>query len=71
LKRHGFSNERISALKAAYELLFRSGHRMAEAIKLGRDAFRDNADVSEVLTFMEGTKRGVCRSTAADADTED
>lgn len=71
LKRHGFSSERISALKAAYDLLFRSGHRMAEAIKLARDAFQDNADVSAVLTFMEGTKRGVCRSTSADADTED
>lgn len=71
LRRHGFSNERISALKAAYEVLFRSGHRTAEAIKRARDAFQDNADVSEVLTFMEGTKRGVCRSTATDTDTED
>jgi UDP-N-acetylglucosamine acyltransferase len=71
LKRHGFSVDRITALKQAYELLFRSGHRMADAIKLARDEFKDNPDVAEVLTFMEGTKRGVCRSTATDMDIED
>src|SRR6058998_1698874 len=36
LKRQGFSNERIAVLKRAYQTLFRSGHRMAEAIKLAR-----------------------------------
>jgi UDP-N-acetylglucosamine acyltransferase len=71
LRRHGFSSERIAVLKEAYELLFRSGHRMADAIKLARDEFRDTADVLEVLTFMEGTKRGVCRSTATDMEIED
>ena len=71
LKRHGFSNERIVALRQAYEILFRAGHRMADAIKLTRDEFPDNPDVSEVLTFIEGTKRGVCRSTAQDMEMED
>jgi len=36
LRRHGFSGERISVLKKAYDLLFREGHRSAEAIKLAR-----------------------------------
>jgi UDP-N-acetylglucosamine acyltransferase len=71
LKRHGFSNERIVALRQAYEILFRAGHRMADAIKLTRDEFPDNPDVSDVLTFIEGTKRGVCRSTAQDMEMED
>ncbi len=71
LRRHGFSSERIAVLKEAYELLFRSGHRMADAIKLARDEFRGTADVLEVLSFMEGTKRGVCRSTATDMEVED
>lgn len=62
LRRQGFSSERIAALKQAYELLFRSGHRIAEAIKLARDQFRDNPDVLEIISFMESTKRGVCRS---------
>jgi UDP-N-acetylglucosamine acyltransferase len=71
LKRQGFSNERISTLKRAYELLFRSGHRMAEALKLARDEFRDNPEVLEVLTFMEGSKRGVCRSVGKEAEDDE
>ncbi len=62
LKRQGFTHERISALKHAYELLFRSGLMMAEALKRARDEFKDQPDVQEVVTFVEGTKRGICRS---------
>jgi UDP-N-acetylglucosamine acyltransferase len=71
LKRHGFSNERIVTLKQAYELLFRSGHRMAEAMKIAREEFKDSADVLQVLTFMEGSKRGVCRSVGKEAEAEE
>ena len=62
LRRHGFSSERISALKHAYEVLFRSGHRVAEAVKLARENFAGSQDVMQVADFMEGTKRGICRS---------
>src|SRR5574340_406569 len=62
LRRHGFSAERISALKQAYELLFRSGHRVGEAVKLARATFKKSQDVMQVADFMEGTKRGICRS---------
>lgn len=62
LKRHGFSGERVTVLKRAYEVLFRSGHRLAEAIKRARDEFGESGDVQEMLAFLEGTKRGICRS---------
>ncbi len=62
LRRQGFAQERIAALKRAYEVLFRSGHRVAEAMKLAKEQFKDNADVLAVVSFMEGTRRGVCRS---------
>ncbi len=71
LRRHGFSSERIAALKQAYDLLFRSGHRMAEAIKLAKEAFKDQMDVKAVVDFMEGTKRGVCRSVGKDQESEE
>jgi UDP-N-acetylglucosamine acyltransferase len=71
LKRHGFSNERIVTLKKAYELLFRSGHRMAEAMKIAREDFRDSADVLQVLAFMEASKRGVCRSVGKEAEADE
>ena len=71
LRRHGFSGERISVLKKAYDLLFREGHRSAEAIRLARDQFKDQADVAQILTFMEATKRGISRSVGKDQGDED
>jgi UDP-N-acetylglucosamine acyltransferase len=66
LKRHQFSSERIGGLKKAFDLLFRGGYRLAEAAKLARQRFDGNPDVKEVLTFLEGTKRGICRAATAE-----
>ncbi len=71
LRRHGFSTDRISVLKRAYDMLFRSGHRTAEAAKLAKVEFRDQPDVMTILEFLEGTKRGVCRSVAKDQEDEE
>ena len=61
LKRHGFSDDRIRLLKRVYRALFRSQLRFAEAVKQVRDEFGDSRDVQELLAFMDGTKRGICR----------
>ncbi len=61
LKRHGFSDDRIRLLKRVYRALFRSDLRLAEAVKKVRQEFGDSPDVKEVLAFMDGTKRGICK----------
>lgn len=71
LRRHGFSADRIAAIKKAYDLLFRSGHKIPAAIKLAKAEFADQADVIQMLTFMEGTKRGVSRSVTKDQESEE
>jgi len=71
LRRHGFSPERVVVLKRAYDLLFRSGHRTAEAAKLAKAEFVDQPDVMAVVAFMEGTKRGICRSVGQDEEDEE
>src|ERR687891_77398 len=71
LKRQGFSSERISVLKRAYEVLFKSGLMMAEAIKQAREQFKDSPDVLEIIAFIEGTKRGICRSVGTGGEGED
>ena len=71
LKRHGFSTERISSLKQAYERLFRSSERLAEAVKRVRDEYADNPDVQAMISFLEGSKRGVCRSVGKDEEHEE
>lgn len=71
LRRHGFSADRIAVLKRAYDLLFRSGHRTAEAAKLAKTEFVDQPDVMTVVAFMEETKRGICRSVGKDHEDEE
>ncbi len=71
LKRLGFTNDRISLLKRAYEVLFRSGLLMAEAVKQAREEFKDSPDVQEVVRFVEGSKRGICRSVGKDEEDEE
>ncbi len=71
LKRHQFSGERIGALKKAFDLLFREGHRLAEAAKVARERFDGNSDVKEMLAFFEGTKRGICRAASAEEEADE
>jgi UDP-N-acetylglucosamine acyltransferase len=71
LRRQGFSSDRISVLKRAYDMLFRSGHRIAEAARLAKAEFGDQPDVMTVLGFLEGTKRGICRSVGKDHEDEE
>ena len=62
LRRRGFSVQRIRVLRQAYKLLFRSKQRMADSIKLARHQFEDSQDVLVLLTFLETSTRGSCRS---------
>ena len=71
LRRQGFSNDRISVLKRAYDMIFRSGHRTAEAAKLAKIEFADQLDVMAVVAFLEGTKRGICRSVGKNKEDEE
>jgi len=61
LKRHGFSKERIEALKGAYKLLFRSGLTLREAAKQAREKWREMADVELLVSFVEQSERGISR----------
>lgn len=62
LRRNGFSDERIIAIRHAYRLLFRAGMPLKEAVKKIRDELGPSEDVEILLSFMEGdSKRGICR----------
>ncbi|HEU5091911.1 MAG TPA: acyl-[acyl-carrier-protein]--UDP-N-acetylglucosamine O-acyltransferase, partial [Nitrospira sp.] len=70
LQRHSFSADRIALLKKAFDLLFRSGHRTAEAVRLAKKEFKGQTDVAKILAFMEGTKRGISRAVSLDLERE-
>ena len=61
LKRHGFSDERVSILKKAYRILFRSRQPIKESLKKVRDELSNSQDALEMAFFIETSKRGVCR----------
>lgn len=61
LKRRGFSEETLNALKAAYRLLFRSGLTLKEADVRVRAEVAQTPEVVHLLEFIAGSERGVCR----------
>jgi UDP-N-acetylglucosamine acyltransferase len=61
LKRRGFGDDEISALRRAYRILFQSKLRLEDAVTRLRTELADSAEVAAVVRFIEGSKRGICR----------
>jgi len=61
LKRNGFSDERLAALKRAYRLLFQSHLPIKEGVKRTREELPGQADVDELVRFVELSERGISR----------
>jgi UDP-N-acetylglucosamine acyltransferase len=61
LKRHNFPSETIQKLKKAYRVLFKSSLLLEKAIEKVQGEIDDDPDVQHLLTFLKGSKRGVCR----------
>jgi len=61
LKRHGFSKEQIQTLKRVYKHIFRAGLTQKEAVKEAREKWPDIPEVEHFLSFIEHSKRGICR----------
>jgi UDP-N-acetylglucosamine acyltransferase len=60
LKRAGFADGDIKALKTAYKILYRSGLKLEEA--LGRiEAELDTDHTRHLARFIRASKRGICR----------
>jgi UDP-N-acetylglucosamine acyltransferase len=60
LKRAGFTNEEIAALKSAYRILYRSGLKLKDA--LARIAAEvDTEHTRHLVKFIESSDRGICR----------
>lgn len=61
LRRRGFSKEQIEGLKKAYRIIFQSGLRVKEALGTVRKAIPNSPEVDHLVTFIEQSRRGVCR----------
>jgi UDP-N-acetylglucosamine acyltransferase len=61
LRRRGFSEESISSIKKAYQILFRSGLKFKEARDKVLAEVTRTPEVEHLLDFVEQSKRGICR----------
>jgi UDP-N-acetylglucosamine acyltransferase len=62
LKRRGFKEETIKALKEAYKLIFRSSLLLATAIEKVKNEVENFPEVRDVVDFIEHrSTRGICR----------
>ena len=62
LRRNGFSLEVVNALKGAYRELFHQGLPLRIALEQVREVYAEVPEVAELVTFIEGSTRGTCRS---------
>jgi len=60
LKRAGFDEQRIRAIRRAFRTLFRKGRNLALAVKEVEQSSKVNHDVAALLDFIRASKRGVC-----------
>jgi len=60
LKRAGYKHAEISALKKAYQILYRSGLKLAEALaRIERDI--PTPETRHLVDFVRRSERGICR----------
>lgn len=60
LKRAGFDEMRIRAIRNAFRILFRKGRNLALALKEVDQSSRASPEVDALLDFIRNSKRGVC-----------
>jgi UDP-N-acetylglucosamine acyltransferase len=61
LRRRGFPEETLLALKQAYRIMFRMSLLKKDAIAKVRNEVPDYPEVRQFVEFIEGSSRGTCR----------
>lgn len=61
LRRRGFSEETIEALKKAYQIVFRSSMLLSAALKRIEEELPDLPEIRTFVDFIRKSERGVCR----------
>jgi UDP-N-acetylglucosamine acyltransferase len=67
LRRAGVEPDSLRALKNAWRLVFTSGLAMRAGIHQARMSVGDEAIANELLAFLDGAERGVCRAASGRA----
>ncbi len=62
LRRSGLDLDVVGGLKAAYRQLFHHGLPLRIALEQVREVYAEVLEVAELVEFIEGSTRGICRS---------
>ena len=65
MRRNGFSNEAIRAIKDVYNIFYRSELNVKNAIEKIKSEIKQLPEVIEFITFVENSKRGVLTNSVA------
>lgn len=60
LKRRGFDPQRRQRIQTAVRYLLNKDMNLGSAITRIKEEFADDPDISELLTFIESSERGIC-----------
>lgn len=61
LRRKGFSNEEIGNIRDAYDIIYRSGYNVSDAVKKIEVEMEKTPEVNEILSFIKKSERGLLR----------
>jgi UDP-N-acetylglucosamine acyltransferase len=61
LERKGFSPESIKSIRAAFRVIQQSKMNTAQALAALKERFSGDADVQQVIEFIEKSERGVIK----------
>jgi UDP-N-acetylglucosamine acyltransferase len=61
LRRRGFTDDTLKALKQAYKLVYRSSLLLGTALEKIRSEVPDISEVRQFTEFIEKSERGICR----------
>lgn len=61
LKRRGFKEETLTALKNTYKIVFRSSLLLSVAIEKVKNEIEDLPEIKQFIDFIQKSERGICR----------
>ncbi len=61
LKRRGFDSATIMAIKRAYKVIFRQGHKAQDAVQILKEMALETPIIADMADFVENSPRGLIR----------
>ncbi|MCF0164783.1 MAG: acyl-ACP--UDP-N-acetylglucosamine O-acyltransferase [Bacteroidales bacterium] len=61
LRRRGFSNEDIEIIGKIYDIIYKSGYNVTDALKIVEECYPGNVHAKTIVDFIRNSKRGIVK----------